>query len=77
MILKTSCLIDRQYENFIKDIAFFNPRDFKRWYDKNPNIHLAIEALRDLTSVQQEEVVQEFCDKILKRHDSEKKVENK
>ena len=33
---------------------------YKRWYDKNPNVHLAIESLRDLTQDQRDIIVKEF-----------------
>lgn len=68
IIMKTSDMIDRDYTNIIQDVGNYNPRDFKRWYDKNPNIHLAIESLRDLKEEQRDMVVKEFIDKILDNH---------
>ena len=68
IIIKASNMIDRDYTKIIQDIATFNPKDFKRWYDKNPNVHLAIESLRDLTEEQRDIIVQEFTDKILNSH---------
>lgn len=68
MIMKASEMIDRDYTKIIQDVADFNPHDYKRWYDKNPNIHLAIESLRDLDDNQKEEIVKEFCDKILTQY---------
>lgn len=68
IIMKASNMIDRDYTNIIKEVADFNPKDYKRWYDKNPNVHLAIESLRDLTPEQRDEIVKEFCDKILSSH---------
>ena len=68
IIIKASNMIDRDYTKIIQEVASYNPRDFKRWYDKNPNIHLAIESLRDLSDEQREEIVQEFSDKILSSH---------
>ena len=64
LIMKTSDLIDRDYTKIIQDVGNYNPRDFKRWYDKNPNIHLAIESLRDLKDEQRSVIVNEFIDKI-------------
>lgn len=69
IIMKSSSLTDRDYTKLIQEISSFNPKDLKRWYDKNPNIHVAIESLRDLTEEQREEVVQEFTDKILEISD--------
>ena len=68
IIMKASNMIDRDYTKLIQEVATFNPKDFKRWYDKNPNVHLAIEALRDLTPEQRDEIVREFSDKILNSH---------
>ncbi len=65
IIIKSSSLTDRDYTKLIREISDFNPKGFKRWYDKNPNIHVAIESLRDLTEEQREEVVREFTDKII------------
>ena len=61
-------MIDRDYTNIIKEVASYNPKNYKRWYDKNPNIHLAIESLRDLTEEQREQIVNEFSQKIISSH---------
>ena len=68
IILKASDMIDRDYSKLIAEVSNFNPKDFKRWYDKNPNVHIAIEALRDLTPEQRDEIVKEFSSKILNSH---------
>ena len=68
MILKSSSVGERDYTNIIADVAHFNPRSFHRWYDKNPNVHVAIESLKDLTEKQCEEVISPLLDKILNSH---------
>ena len=68
MIIKASNMIDRDYDKIISEVASYNPRNYKRWYDKNPNVHLAIEALRDLTQEQRDEIIREFSEKILNSH---------
>lgn len=68
IIMKASTMIDRDYTKIIQDVANYNPRDYKRWYDKNPNVHLAIESLRDLDENQKDEIIQEFSEKILNSH---------
>ena len=68
IIIKASDLIDRDYKKIIEDVGNYNPRDFKRWYDKNPNIHLAIESLRDLSDKERDKIVREFSEKILNSH---------
>lgn len=67
IIMKASKMIDRDYTKIIEDVANFDPKDYKRWYDKNPNVHLAIESLRDLDENQRNEIVQELSDEILNR----------
>ena len=65
IIIKASSMIDRDYENIIKEVSRFNPKDYKRWYDKNPNVHLAIESLRDLDEEGINEIIKEFSQVIL------------
>ena len=64
--MKTSELLDRKYENIIADVADYNPKDYNRWYDKNPNIHVAIESIKDLEEDKRDEIVKELSDLILK-----------
>ena len=68
IIMKASTMLDRDYTKMIQDVANYDPKDYKRWYDKNPNVHLAIESLRDLDEEQRDEIIQEFSEKILKSH---------
>lgn len=68
MIIKASNIIDRDYTKMIQEVAQFNPKNYKRWYDKNPSVHLAIEALRDLEEEQRESIVAEFSQKIISSH---------
>ena len=56
------------YSKIIQEVADFNPKNYKRWYDKNPNIHTAIESLRDLDLQQQEMIVQKYSNKIINCH---------
>ena len=68
IIIKASDMIDRDYTKIIQEVGNYNPKNFKRWYDKNPNIHLAIESLRDLNEQQRDMIVREFSEKILNSH---------
>ena len=45
-------------------VGLFSQSYKRRWYDKNPNVHIAIESLRDLTEEQREVIIQNFTDKI-------------
>ena len=64
IIMKASEVNGRDYSKMIKEVASYNPKNYNRWYDKNPNVHLAIESLRDLTELQKEEIIQGFSEKI-------------
>lgn len=66
IILKIPKIIEQDYEKFIKIIADYNPREFSRWYDKNPNLHTAVEALRELEPEQRERLINEISDIVLK-----------
>ena len=68
IIMRTSSFVERDYEKMIQEISTYNPKDYGRWYDKNPNVHLAIESLRDLSDEQRITIVKEFTDKILNNH---------
>ena len=57
IIMRASNMIDRDYTKLISEVSTYNPKDFKRWYDKNPNIHVAIESLKDLTDEQKEIII--------------------
>ena len=68
IIIEASEMIDRDYSKIIQEVSSFDPKDYKRWYDKNPNVHIAIESLRDLTEEQRDIIIQNFTDKILNSH---------
>ena len=65
ILIKSSDMSDRDYSKIIKEVGTYNPKNYKRWYDINPNIHIAIESLRDLTETQKEEIIHEFSEKII------------
>ena len=65
MLMKTASISNRDYSKMLEEISTFDPKDYNRWYDVTPNIHFAIESLRDLEEEQRVEVIQEFIDKVL------------
>ena len=69
LIMRASEMLDRDYTKIIEEVGNYNPKGFKRWYDKNPNIHIAIESLRDLNEKQRDAIVKEFSDRILSFHE--------
>ena len=68
IIIKASEFSDREYAKIVDEVGSFDPKDYKRWYDKNPSIHTAIEALRDLDESQRNTIINEFSQKILDYH---------
>ena len=70
IILKVPKIVEKDYEKFIKIVADFDPREYQRWYDKNPNLHAAVEALRDLDEAQRESLINQISDIVL-RHTKE------
>ena len=66
IILKVPKIIEKDYEKFVKIVSDFNPREYKRWYDKNPNLHAAVEALRDLNDEQRENLINQISDIVIK-----------
>ena len=66
IILKVPKIIEKDYEKFVKIIADYDPREYKRWYDKNPNLHAAIEALHDLNDQQREDLINQISNIVLK-----------
>ena len=71
IILFTSELSDREYSNIVNEIGEYNPREYKRWYDKNPNIHSAIESLKDLSQEKIDMVINEFSTRIIEKYENE------
>lgn len=69
IIIETSTMTERDYSKTLNDIGDFNPKDFKRWYDKNPTLHAAVESLRELSIVQRELVIKKYTDEILNHYD--------
>ncbi len=68
IIIKASTVSGVDYEKMITEVGDYNPAEYKRWYDKNPNIHVAIECLKDLDENQKEEIIQEVIDRILEHN---------
>ncbi len=48
LMLEVLTLIDNDKEKFVKLNEQYDPKEHKRWYDSNPNLHASIEILKDL-----------------------------
>ncbi len=66
ILLQVPKIIDKDFKTFIKIVADHNPKQYQRWYDKNPNLHTAIESIRQLTPVQREKLLSSISDIIIK-----------
>ena len=68
IILRASEFSDREYEKIASEVGDYDPSEYKRWYDKNPNIHTAIESFKDLSQENRDIIINEFSQKILDSH---------
>lgn len=68
IIMEAASLLNDDYEKMIEMVGEYDPKDFRRWYDKNPNVHLAIESLKDLSEEQRNQIIKVFSDKIILLH---------
>ena len=59
-------VIEKDFTKFIKIVADHNPRQYQRWYDHNPNLHTAVESIRELSSEEREKLLNSISDIIIK-----------
>lgn len=71
ILLKIASLTDRNYENVANDIGAFEPAKYRRWYDKNPNIHVAVESIKDLSEDKRDIIINDLSEIILKYYPQE------
>ena len=53
-------VISMDCETFLKIVEENDPRKYNRWYDKNPHIHRAVEAIRQLREDEREKLYEEI-----------------
>ena len=49
-------IINEDCDVFMELVEKNDPRKYNRWYDKNPNIHRVVEAIRQLSDVEKEKL---------------------
>jgi len=59
-------VIEKDFKQFIKIVAEHNPKQYQRWYDHNPNLHTAVESIRNLTPEQREKLLGAISDIVIK-----------
>ncbi len=59
-------VIEKDFSKFIKIVAEHDPRQYQRWYDKNPHLHTAIESIRNMNQSEREKLIGAISDIIIK-----------
>ncbi len=59
-------VIEKDFAKFIKIVADHNPKQYQRWYDHNPNLHTAVEAIRELSFEEREKLLGSISDIMIK-----------
>lgn len=55
----------QSFDEFIKKISDNAPENYKRWYDKNYNIHTCIEFIKIIDDNEKEELINSFIISLL------------
>lgn len=66
ILLYVPKIIEKDFKKFIKIVAEHNPRQYQRWYDHNPNLHTAIESIRELSPKEREKLLSSISDIVIK-----------
>ena len=66
IVLNVPKVIDKDFKQFIKIVAEHDPKQYQRWYDRNPNLHTAVESITNLTPEQREKLLSAISDIIIK-----------
>lgn len=59
-------IIKKDFAKFINIVSGYDPREYNRWYDQNPNVHTAVEAIRELDPDKRDELINEISDIIVR-----------
>ncbi len=66
MILNISQIIDVNPDDFINTLSKDSPTVFKRWYDCSPELHSAIESMKNLSKEKVAELISMISDIVFK-----------
>lgn len=66
ILLYVPKVIEKDFKKFIKIVAEHNPKQYQRWYDRNPNLHMAVESIRKLSAKDREKLLSSISDIIIK-----------
>ena len=62
MLLNISNLLDLNLDDFINSLSDNNPISYKRWYDYSPELHSAIESMKNLPKEKNAELISMISD---------------
>lgn len=62
MLVNIPKIIERDLDRFVNIMSDTNPRVYRRWYDFDPALHSAIEAMQNLTFEQRNELILSISD---------------
>ena len=66
MLLNIPNIIDTGYDDFINTLSKDNPIAYKRWYDYSPELHSAVESLKNLPHEKSAELISMISDIVFK-----------
>ncbi len=66
IMLNIPKIINDDLNDYVNEMGKFNPKEYKRWYDYNPTLHSAIEAMKPLTPEQRQTLISSISDIILR-----------
>lgn len=66
ILLYVPKVIEQDFKKFIKIVAEHDPRQYQRWYDRNPYLHTAVESIRELSPKDREKLLSSISDIIIK-----------
>ena len=62
MVLNIPHKMEHDYDNYINNLSLENPNSYKRWYDYDPTLHSAIEAMKNMNLKQRIELILSISD---------------
>ena len=62
MLLNIPNVVDTNYDDFINTLSDNNPMSYKRWYDYSPELHSAIESMKNLSQEKNIELISMISD---------------
>jgi|GEM_PF-1167405 len=70
IMLNVPKIIGADLDDYVNEMGNFNPKNYSRWYDYNPTLHSAIEAMKQLNTEQRHILISYISDIILRNINS-------